>query len=146
MPDRSEPGLSILGIAGAAFACFLVIVSLPAPSAPLLRAAKFFAVGIPAVVAGAVLDSMRREAVDAGTKAITFLLRLLFLLIGDISCVIGIYSVFRHASAASGRLFLLSSFVCLLVIGAMVVRVVQFGRSESRNPSAAAPPDAQGRQ
>ena len=98
------------------------------------------------MVAGAVIDSMYRQAVDTGTKAITFLLRMLFLFIGDISCAIGIYSVFRHVSPASGRLFLISSFVCLLVIAAMVVRVVELGRRDSRNPSAAAPPDAQGRQ
>jgi hypothetical protein len=146
MADKSEPGISILGIAGAAFACFLVIVSVPAPSAPLLRAAKFFAVGIPVVVAGAVVDSMHRQAVDMGTKAIAFLLRSLSLIIGDICCVIGIYLVFRHVSAASGRLFLISSLVCLLVLGAMVVRVVEFGRGGSRNPSSAAPPDAQEQQ
>jgi hypothetical protein len=146
MADRSEPGISILGIAGAAFACFLVIVSVPAPSAPLLRAAKFFAVGIPVVVAAAVLDSMYRQAVDNGTKAVTFLFRFLLLLIGDISCVIGIYSVFRHVSPASGRLFLICTFVCSLLVAALVVRVVQLGRGESRDPSAAAQPDTQSRQ
>lgn len=118
MPKKSNrPSIPEFGIVAAAFACVLVVVSIPVPSDELHQAVRFFAVSIPLVIAGAFLRTLTHK-----TSWVRWVLRFMRILcggIGDIGCGIGIYWVFRHVSPPAARMFLTTALVCWLTIGAL---------------------------
>ena len=129
MPRTSNDAvIPEFAIVAAAFACFLVVVSIPSPSNELLQAVQFFSVGIPVVVAGAFIPGLRGKTDREWVKSILYVLRLVCLAIGDIGCGIGIYWVFRHVSSQSARYFLATALVCWFVVWLLDVVLRRFGR------------------
>jgi hypothetical protein len=123
MSRDSNNVLPELGMAAAAFACFLVIVSISSPSDQLRRAVAIFAVCIPIVVAGAFVSIIRRNADQNWIRSALMVLRLACIAVGDVGCGIGIYWVFAHVSATAARQFVTTAIICWFVIGLLDVAI-----------------------
>lgn len=133
MAEDSKNVLPELGMAAAAFGCFLVVVSISSPSEQLRRAVTFFAVCIPIVVAGAFVSIFQKTADRNWIKSALGILRLLCILVGDVGCGIGIYYVFAHVSATAANRFIRTAIICWIVVGLLDVamRKLQKNRVES---------------
>jgi len=129
MAEKKRSGvLPKFGMAAAAFAAFLVIVTLPQPAAALQTATKFFAVCIPLVIASAVLRQFVDAAKQKIVKAVLDSLHLVVTSAGDIGCGIGIYWVFRNVSEGSAQLFLSASLISWVVVGLIGLAVERFAQ------------------
>jgi len=106
-----------LGMAAAAFACFLVAASVERPSSELLEAVRVFAVTIPVSVAGVFIKLIRRGASEKWARITLLILRLGCVLVGDIGCAIGVYWVFSHVSNVAADRFLKTSLLSWLAVG-----------------------------
>src|SRR5258706_15374550 len=110
--ENSGSPIPELGMAAAAFACLLVVVSIERPSADLLQAVRIFAVTIPVAVAGAFVVIIRRTKERPSIRMALWILRLCCTAIGDVGCAIGVYFIFRHLSGTAARHFLTTSLMC----------------------------------
>ena len=121
-----------LGMAAAAFACFLVVVSISSPSDQLRRAVAFFAVCIPIVIAGAFLARLRENGDPNWLKAVLMTLRLACVAVGDVGCGIGIYWVFAHVSETSANRFLTTALLCWFTLALLDLAIKDIRRRNSR--------------
>ena len=117
MAKNSTVTVPELGMAAAAFACFLVVVTLPSPSDQLLRAVGLFGLCIPIVVAGAFVVNLRSRVNPPWAKMVLLVLRIACVAVGDVGCGIGIYWVFAHVSQSAAKRFITTAILCWLVIG-----------------------------
>ena len=121
-----------LGMAAAAFACFLVVASVERPSSDLLEAVRIFAVTIPVSVAGVFLGLIRRGASGNGARMALSILRLGCVAVGDVGCGIGVYCVFSHVSNVAARRFLTTSLLLWVAVGllGLIVDLRERGQAE----------------
>ena len=119
MAEDSKGVLPELGMAAAAFASLLVVVSMPSPSDELRRAVAIFAISIPVVIAGAFVSILSHNGDGKWVSRTLTILRYVCLVVGDVGCGIGIYWVFAHVSATAGRRFVTSAIICWVVIGVL---------------------------
>jgi hypothetical protein len=118
MSEKSTgPSIPQFGMAAAAFACFLVIMSLPTPSNELRRSVEFFAVCIPLVIAAAFLRHTRANARKKGLRLGLWWLWLAATAVGDIGCGIGVYWAFRHISPSAAKSFLATAMFSWFAVG-----------------------------
>jgi len=119
-------------MAAAAFACFLVVISISSPSDQLRRAVAFFAVCIPIVIAGAFLARLRENADRNWLKAALMTLRLACVAVGDVGCGIGIYWVFGHVSETAANRFLTTALLCWFTLALVDLVIRDIRRRNSK--------------
>jgi hypothetical protein len=112
-----------LGMAAAAFACFLVVVSVEHPSSELLEAVRIFAVTIPVSVAGVFVGITQRGDKENWARITLWILRLGCVLVGDVGSGIGVYWVFSHVSNVAAGRFLATSLLAWLAVGLLTLIV-----------------------
>jgi hypothetical protein len=132
MPKEREPSIPQLGMAGIAFASFLVALTLP-PKPEIDSALMCFATAMPLIIAGVFLRSIARRTEVVKIRELLQLLWHLVAGIGDIAAGIGVYWMIRFASAPPARLFLQLSLALWFGIGLLdlVLRVVHQSRRRS---------------
>lgn len=125
--SSSSVSIPELGMAAAGFASLLVVASLESPSDQLRQATRYFAVGIPIVIAGAFIADMHRRATRAFVRTGLWILRMACILVGDVGCGVGVYWVFRHVSSSSATLFLTVAITSWVAVGLLEMAVIRFG-------------------